>query len=235
MTTALAPEALAEETDDFVGFPDSETLADVLDRIGNVPLERILWTPRPGTATEADQLRILGGHSKRLVELVDGILVEKAMSYRSSLFAATLIVILGEFVRQRRLGVIGAPDALMKMATGRNRLPDIHFTPWDRIPTADAHLQAVCKYPPDLAIEVLSEGNTPEEMAVKRRDYFGAGARLVWIFDPYAKTVSVYTDPEMFALLGTSDTLDGGLPLPGFRLPLAELFDDPQLNPHPLS
>jgi len=231
MTTALAPNPTVEEIDDLDQFSHPETLADVLERIGNVPLHRILWTPRPGTATEEDQLRLINGEPKRLIELIDGILVEKAMGNYESYFAASLIGFLRDFVRPRTLGVIGAPDALMRMATGRNRMPDVHFTPWNLIPKPDGHLQPVGKYPADLAVEILSESNTVEEIALKRREYFAAGTRLVWIFDPEARTVAVFTDPETFTLLTPKDTLDGGEPLPGFRLPLTELFDDAQLKP----
>ena len=45
--------------------------------------------------------------------------------------------------------------------------------------------------------------------------------------------MAVYTDPDTHALLTAADTLDGGAVLPGFALPLADLFNDPQLNPRP--
>ena len=49
---------------------------------------------------------------------------------------------------------------------------------------------------PDLAIEVLSESNTPAEMERKLKEYFAAGMQLVWYFDPRARTVTVYTAPD---------------------------------------
>jgi Uma2 family endonuclease len=216
--------------------PGVETLADVIDRLGGVPLDRILWTPRPGTATEDDVLRLADGEPKRLAELVDGILVEKAMGQREGFLAATLIGFLWTFVRPRNLGVLGAPDTIMRLRGGQDRLPDVSFTAWANLPSADAHLQRVGRYAPDLAVEILSAGNTRGEMARKRREYFAAGTRLVWIIDPDARTVEVYADPrqpDLAALLRDTDTLDGGAVLPGFALPLADLFNDPQLNPRP--
>jgi Uma2 family endonuclease len=210
-----------------------DTLADVVHALGDIPLHRILWHPFPGTATEEDQIRLVDGDPKRLVELIDGILVEKPMGHRESLFAATLLIILGGFVRPRNLGALTAPDAIMRMKAGRNRLPDISFTPWDRLPSDDAHLKSVAKYGGDLMIEILSESNTPAEMSQKRREYFAAGARLVWIIDPDARTVDVYTSPKKHTRLTASDTLTGDPVLPGFVLPLTDLFDDPQLNPRP--
>lgn len=62
------------------------------------------------------------------------------------------------------------------------------------------------------------------------------GTKLVWVIDPIDRTVELYADPghpDLMALLRAADTLDGGPVLPGFRFPLAELFNDPQLNPRP--
>ncbi len=61
--------------------------------------------------------------------------------------------------------------------------------------------------------------------------YFAAGTQLVWEIDPDAHTIAVYTDPSNQIILIAADTLTGGTVLPGFTLQLAELFNDPQLNP----
>lgn len=215
---------------------EPESFADIVHALGDIPLSRIVWRPYPGTATEADQLRLVDGEPRRLVELIDGILVEKAMGHRESLFGAVIIHHLMAFVRARNLGMIGGADAIMRLQPGRNRLPDVSFTPWDRLPTGTAHLRPVADYPPDLAVEVLSDGNTVAEIDRKRREFFAAGTRLIWVIDPDPRTVEVYADPrqpDLMTLLRATDTLDGGAVLPGFALPLAELFDDPQLNPRP--
>ncbi|HKB06128.1 MAG TPA: Uma2 family endonuclease, partial [Gemmataceae bacterium] len=68
--------------------------------------------------------------------------------------------------------------------------------------------------------------NTVREMALKRDDYFRAGVRLVWQIDPRARTVAVYTSPDNPAVLREADALDGGAVLPGFALPLTELFGE---------
>lgn len=228
---AIDRDILRELLDQFV--PGTETLADVVERLGDVSPDRILWNPRPGTATEADALRLLDGHPKRLVELVDGILVEKAMGQREGFLAASFLTILMAYVRAGNLGVVGAPDTLMRLAGGRQRMPDVSFTAWASLPTNDAHLQRVGSYAPDLAVEILSPSNYPREMEQKRTEYFGAGTKLVWEIDPDARTVAVYTDPMTHTVLTAADTLDGGAVLPGFTLVLADLFNDPQLNPRP--
>ena len=84
--------------------------------------------------------------------------------------------------------------------------------------------EPIAGFAPNLAVEVLSRSNTKAEMARKRREYFEAGVRLVWEVDPRARTVAVYETPEQATVLDASATLDGGEMLPGFALPLIELF-----------
>jgi len=77
---------------------------------------------------------------------------------------------------------------------------------------------------PDLAVEMLSKGNTKKEMSRKRHDYFFAGVRLVWLIDPSRRTVEVWTAPDQSVLLTEEQTLDGGHVLPGFSLPVKQIF-----------
>lgn len=211
--------------------PGERTLADIVEQLGDVPIDRILWNPLPGTATEEDVVRLVDGEPKRLVELVDGILVEKPMGQPEGFFAASLISYLMAYVRPRRLGVVGAPDTIMRLRPGQNRLPDVCFTAWASLPSDDAHMLRVGRYAPDLVVEILSPSNARREVERKRGEYFAAGTKLVWIIEPEDRTVAVYTDPTTHTLLTAADTLDGGAVLPGFTLPLADLFNDPQLNP----
>ena len=210
-----------------------DTLADVLRELGDIPPHRILWTPFPGTATEADALACLDGDNKRLVELIDGTLVEKAMGNRESHVGVVLSTLLSTFATVNDVGIIGGADSLLRILPEQLRLPDVVFTAWDTLPTPDAHLQPVGDYVPDLLVEVLSAGNTAGEIARKIREYFRGGARLVWVFEPDDRTVTVYTSARRSRVLTATDTLDGGTVLPGFTLPLADFWNHPQLNPRP--
>ena len=208
-----------------------DTLADALRELGDIPPHRILWTPFPGTATEADALACLDGDNKRLVELIDGTLVEKAMGQRESYVAALLVHFLTTFVYERNPGIIGVTDLLLRILPDQLRLPDVAFTAWDTLPTPDAHLQPIGDYVPDLMVEVLSAGNTAGEIARKIREYFRGGARLVWVFEPDDRTVTVHTSVRRSRVLTATGTLDGGTVLPGFTLALADFWNHPQLNP----
>jgi Uma2 family endonuclease len=202
-----------------------EDVAEMLERLGNIPPERIRMRPPPGTATEADVLAALEAPRKRICELIDGILVEKAMGYRESLLAALLIQTLNGFVRARNLGLVTAPDGTVRLWAGRVRIPDVAFFSWARLPGRRVPDEPIPTLAPDLTAEVLSRSNTAAEMLQKRRDYFAVGVRLAWEIDPETRTVAVYTTAATSAtVLRETDTLDGGAVLPGFSLPLRDLF-----------
>ena len=79
---------------------------------------------------------------------------------------------------------------------------------------------------PDLAIEIVSPSNSAEEIMIRLDEYFRAGTRLVWVVYPGTSKVYAYDSPTAVRILQAGDDLDGGAVLPGFRLPLAALFED---------
>jgi Uma2 family endonuclease len=204
--------------------PADETLADLHERLGHVPLERIRLHPAPGTATEAHVL-IRPKGEKRLFELVDGVLVEKPMGFYESLVAAVLIGLLRDFLRQRDLGIVLGADATLRLAPGLVRLPDVSFISWDHFPNRVLPADPVPELAPDLAVEVVSAGNTRAEMERKLHEYFSAGVRLVWYVYPEERSVSVYTSPTNVRVLHEHETLDGDAVMPGFELKLQDWFE----------
>jgi Uma2 family endonuclease len=221
-TTATPPTPAATEAAPELAPP--ETLADLHRRLGNVPLERIRCQPPPGTATEADVLLRRNGE-KRLFELVEGVLVEKAMGFYESILAAVLIRILGTFVEQHDLGVVSAPDGSMRLRPGRVRAPDVSFISWERLPNRRLPAERVPALTPDLAVEVISEGNTEAEMEAKLDEYFAAGVRLVWYLYPETRTARVYTSRADVRELTEEETLEGDPVLSGFRLLIRDWFE----------
>jgi Uma2 family endonuclease len=200
-----------------------DNLQDLVERLGNVPLSRVRLDPPPGCATEADVIKAEREQNK-LCELVDGVLVEKGMGYGESLLAAALIEILRRYVKPRKLGLVSAPDGMLRLFPGLIRIPDVAFSSWDRFPDRKVPKTPVPALVPDLVVEVLSESNTPAEMDRKRAEYFDAGVRLIWEIDPAPRTVHVYLPDGSVRMLDASQTLDGGEVLPGFSLVLHELF-----------
>ena len=113
---------------------------------------------------------------------------------------------------------------MMRLFSGLVRIPDVAFVSWDHVPNRRVPTAPVPQLVPDLAVEVLSEGNTPGEMDRKRQEYFNAAVRLVWEIDPDTRTVTVYTSPTQATVLDETMSLDGGSVLPGFMLSLRDFF-----------
>jgi Uma2 family endonuclease len=219
MATVTTPSTTFPQT----VLPTDWTLADLQRHLGGIPLERIRLYPPPGMATEQDALDI-ADHEDRLCELVDGILVEKVMASYESFLAGIFIQVLNNFLEQHPLGIVLGEGGALRLLPRRMRIPDVSFISWNRFANRKLPRARVFRVAPDLAVEVLSEGNTEQEMQQKVEEYFSAGAQLVWLIDPEARTARVYTAPGQFSGLTENDSLDGGTVLPGFQLALRELF-----------
>lgn len=215
-------------------LPPSASIQDLLDRLGNLPASRVRLWPPPGTATEKDAT-FVQDYENRTCELIDGALVEKGMGFWESVVAATIVEILGPFVRKHRLGIVSGADGLVRLKLGLLRAPDVAFISRSRLSDTQQLNDPIPGLIPDLAIEVLSKSNTPAEMDRKRREYFVAGVRLVWMIDPRARNATVYTSPDQGTTVLESGSLDGADVLPGFTLSLQWLFGeiDKQLEQNP--
>ncbi len=122
----------------------------------------------------------------------------------------------------RDAGLGGAVLAGTGFVLARNpdqvRVPDVAYVAAGR-----PRGRGLIEGPADLAVEVLSP-NRPEEIAARIGDQFRAGARLFWVVDPDARTVTVHYPDGTRVLLGGDDTLDGGDVLPGLEIRVGELF-----------
>lgn len=222
--TATPPTQPATPTQPTTLLPTDWTLADLQAHLGGIPLDRIRLYPPPGMATEQDALDI-AVHEDRLCELVDGILVEKVMASYESLLAGLLIHFIHEFLDKNPLGVVLAPDGSLRILPRKMRIPDVSFIRWERFPERKVPRARVFRVAPDLAVEILSEGNTEAEMQIKVREYFSAGTQLVWLVDPDSRTARVYTAAEQHLVVDENGILDGGTVLPGFQLRLRDWLD----------
>jgi Uma2 family endonuclease len=216
---------MEEPTMATVDEPTPGTLEELVDRLGGIPLSRILTRPAPGTATEEDLLAALKEPEKRICELVDGVLVEKAMGTREALLAGLIVYFFWEYLRRNKIGKALGADGMLRLMPGLVRVPDVSFLSKDRLPDGQIPDQAIAPLAPDLAVEVVSKSNTRKEIQRKIKEYFLTGARLVWVIYPKRGTAESYTAPDVKHKVGKQQALDGGDVLPGFRLSLKELFE----------
>ncbi|MBI1830085.1 MAG: Uma2 family endonuclease [Planctomycetes bacterium] len=198
---------------------ETENVADLIKHLG-VPPERIRMRPFPGTATEQDVIV-----TRPYCELIDGVLVEKAMGFWESRVA----VVLGHFVEKHLdnndVGFTLGEGGMQRLEYGQVRIPDLSFYLWSRFPGRKLTTEQILDKVADWCVEVLSPSNTRQEMQRKLREYFAAGAKLVWLVDPEKRTVDVHTSLDQFTTLTENDTLDGGEVLPGFTLSIRTWFE----------
>lgn len=194
--------------------------AELHRRLGEIPLERIRTRPAPGTATEADLLKPHGP----TCELIDGVLVEKPVGTRESLLGLFIGHAVLSHVEPDDLGVVLGADGFIRVGPGQLRAPDVTFIPWSSFPDEELPEEAYWSVAPGLVVEVLSPTNTKAEIDRKLAELFGVGCKLAWVIDPETQAAKVYTSAKRVKELDKTGTLDGGRVLPGFRLPLADLF-----------
>jgi Uma2 family endonuclease len=207
-----------------------DNIGEILKDLG-VAARRVRAYPPPGKATEKDVIAI-HDRTDRLYELVDGVLVEKIMSFPESALTCDLIKLLGYYLDQNPVGFLAGPDGAVRLMPGLVRIPDVSFISWDQLPKRERPTDPIAGLAPDLAVEVLSKGNTKREMDRKVREYFLCGVRLVWLVALTSRTVQVYTAPDQATTLGENQTLDGGDVLPGLALPLRRLFAEVPMRPN---
>jgi len=103
------------------------------------------------------------------------------------------------------------------------RAPDVAFVRTDRVPPPDER-RKFAELAPDLVAEVTSPSDRVGEVNSKVAQWLDAGVRLVWVVDPESRIVVAHQPGGVAHLLRGDDVLDGGDVLPGFSLPLRDLF-----------
>lgn len=158
-------------------------------------------------------------------ELVAGEVIREPMpSFGHGATALRIAHLLTGHVDRNRLGMaLGECGYVLRRNPDTVRGPDASFVSSERLAAWDAR-GPFFEGAPDLAVEVLSPSNTRREIAEKVSQYLAAGGREVWVADPKTRRITVHRPDERPRELGPDDTLDGGDLLPGFTVPVAELF-----------
>jgi Uma2 family endonuclease len=179
--------------------------------------EKKVWTDEAFMALPDD------GHH---YEIVNGELIDMGNSGAlHGYVCSTLMILLGGYIRIQNLGAMFDSSTAFKMKNGNKRSPDISFFAKERLQGMTELPSGFLEGAPDLAVEVLSPGNTVEEIDEKIAEYFENGTRLVWVISPTQHYILVYRSAqEPDRLLKSADSLDGEDVIPGFTLPVADLF-----------
>ena len=159
-------------------------------------------------------------------ELVKGELI--TMSPSGSEHGATVINLtlsLGVHVKTNNLGVVFGAETGFKLASNPDtvRAPDIAFVRRERIPQTGIP-KSYWPGAPDLAVEVVSPGDTVYEVDEKVAEWLTAGAQAVWVVNPKRRTVTVHRSLNDAVTLYENDELDGQDVVPNFRCRVADIF-----------
>jgi Uma2 family endonuclease len=179
----------------------------------------------PKRLTPDDLLRMPDGGAG--YELVDGELKELAMSKESSRVGGEVHFALRSHCRGDDAGWVYPADTGFRCFPGdpgRVRRPDTAFISLARMPVETYEDEGFCSVVPDLVAEVTSPNDYASDVAEKRDEWLGAGVRTVWIVEPETRTVHVHRADGTYAFLRATDTLTAPDVLPGFAVPVADLF-----------
>jgi Uma2 family endonuclease len=157
-------------------------------------------------------------------ELIDGEIVRMSPSgAEHGNVAMNLGAILRQFVKASGLGKVFAAETGFKLAPRRVRAPDVAFVRADRL--TGGVPKRFFEGPPDLAVEVVSPSDTWQEVEEKVEDWLASGTRSCWVVDPKTRLVVVYHPGGQATRFDSKAVLTDELVLPGFSVPVAEVFD----------
>jgi Uma2 family endonuclease len=170
--------------------------------------------------------------SERSFEIVKGKLVEKHMGLIENLIASLLHERLAPFCREHQLGraVIETPFAIPR--SGNERKPDIAFVSYQtwaanrQIPRMNAW-----NVVPDLIVEVISPTDKAFDVIDKVREYFAGGVRQIWQVYSNVEQMLIFDSPTSVRILSRAEEIHGDPVVPGFRMPLADLFSIAEPTP----
>jgi Uma2 family endonuclease len=174
--------------------------------------------------TADDLLKLPSGEAR--YELVKGELL--TMSPAGSEHGAiifNLSILLGQFIRANMLGQGFGAETGFKLASNPDtvRAADIAFVRRERIPEAGLP-KNFWEIAPDLAVEVLSPGDSFEEVVAKVEEWLAAGSLEVWVVSPKRRNVTAYRSLTDVRTYSEKDELEGGEVVPGFRCKVSEIF-----------
>ncbi len=158
----------------------------------------------------------------RNFEYIGGEIVEVVSNGKSSRKGFALALEVGVFVKRNKLGRCTGADGGY-VVSGEDYIPDGAFMSYKRQP--EPNNEAYNPLAPDLAIEMLSPGNTKDEISHKVGNYMAAGT-VLWLGNPETKIIDVYIPGQPVKRLRVGEFLEGGDVLPGFRLAIADIFED---------
>jgi Uma2 family endonuclease len=127
-------------------------------------------------------------------------------------------------VREHKLGKVYSADTGFRLSGDTVRAPDVAFVRKERVESIRS--KGFAKGVPDLAVEIFSPSDNVRQLMRKVKQYFAAGCHTVWIVYPERQEINVLEASGADRLLTVADTIDAPDLLPGFSVPVADLFEE---------
>lgn len=175
--------------------------------------------------TTADELWAIGDDECRY-DLIEGELYRMSpASPKHGKFAARVARHLDGFVDERELGEVYGAESGFRLARDPDTVlgPDAAFVRSEKIPPEDQQ-DGFWEVVPDLVVEVISPSDTVRYVVDKVAAYLDAGVEVVLTIDPKRLTLSIHTQDGVTRTLRENDVLELPDILPGFSLPVSEIF-----------
>jgi Uma2 family endonuclease len=163
-------------------------------------------------------------------EMIDGRLIVAPAGFEHGNVSSTLLAALKLFVDRDKLGLVVDSSTGFYMRSGDLLSPDVAFVSATRLRGMKRLPRRFFQGSPDLVAEVLSPNDKPHEIERKMTEYFASDTKLAWLVDPAEQTVTIYHDARPGRVLSGRDVIDGETIVPGFSLPLDELFAQPDFD-----
>ena len=160
-------------------------------------------------------------------ELVRGeVIIMSPAGFEHGKICANISAALYSFVKKNRSGVVtGAETGFILARTPDTvRGADAAFVSSERL-AQQKNIEKFFDGPPDLAVEVVSPTDRAADIEEKILDYLHASTRLLLVIYPRTKTIAVYRPGKDVQSLSIEGTLEGYDVLPGFSVPVREIFE----------
>jgi Uma2 family endonuclease len=171
---------------------------------------------------EKIQTKLVESHLDYRMELIDGKIIIMGLSdYTSEEIIARLVTFLNMWVIPRNLGRVTGSGAGFRLPDGDLKGPDVSFVSASRMPQSP---RSFAKIVPDLMVEVKSSSDRIKPLEEKIKSFLELGTQVGILVDPDKLTVTIYRPNSEPVLLTSSDILTVPELLPGWELPITELW-----------
>ena len=158
-------------------------------------------------------------------ELIDGKLTRMSPAGSEHGYVGVRIAsAIHKYVAARRSGLVYDSSTGFRLDPENVLSPDVSYASRESVQKSNTRPGEFFRGTPELAVEVISPSERRGKIRLKVEKYFACGTRLVWLVYPLKKRVDIYTSPDEMISKEANEALDGGEVLPGFRLPLDEIF-----------